>query len=1019
VEKNGLTPKAVFDRAHELPPGERPAYLDQVCAGEPALREQVEALLRAYEEAGSFLQTPALAEQATGAYRPARPPSDEAETVPPRPRGHEPFGAEEASTLPPRPPGDDAPLREGPGTRIGPYRLIEEIGHGGMGAVYLAGQEQPVRRQVALKIIKPGMDSDQVVARFEAERQALALMDHAYIAKVFDAGATATGRPFFVMELVRGVPITKYCDDNKLTPRERLELFIPVCQAIQHAHQKGIIHRDIKPSNVLVAVQDAKPVPKVIDFGIAKATEQPLTEKTLATQLGTVIGTLEYMSPEQADYGAQGIDTRSDIYSLGVLLYELLTSSTPLDRQRLRDAGFPGVLLMIQEEEPPRPSTRLSRSGEQLPEVSAQRQTEPAKLVRLLRGDLDWIVMKCLEKDRNRRYESASALARDLERYLHDEPVEARPPSTGYLLKKFARKHRALLLTAGGFVGLLVLGVIGLTVGIVMVNDARVAKTREQEQTRRALNTMTDDVIGELIAKRARLRDKERKFLLKVRGLYEALATRLGDTQESRAVAAEGQFRLARIRDFLGEPAAAEAGYRRAIALYQGLVSEFPAVAVYRDELAQSQSSLGLLSRDLEKLPQAMSAFREAVALWSALAGEFPAEKEFRYRRAVAQLNHGLALGDFGKKAEAKEAYGQAIAGLARLVREDPKNALYRYALANGYTNLGLVWSDLGKEEAAERAYEGAIALRKKLAADAPDEPDYQNFLARSQFNLAICLHKQGKRQGAERAYRQAIASQKKLVDEFPAVPRYRTDLADDLKNLGALVAERGNLSEAAAVYREAIHLQKKLVADSPKDPQRRVELAGTYGNLANAVRDDSKPTAALPWYDKAVALLKPIAARAGKAAGARPVLRNAHWDRANALGQLGRHDDAVKDWQRALDLNDQAADRTCLQLSLEAAKAEVKLKTAGSARRGAEFAGVFYGTGRLYAAAAAAAAASSDDSLHRQYVSRALALLRQARDAGFFRQRRHAEDMKKDRVFDSLKAQPDFQKFMGGLAAR
>src|SRR3989440_2081751 len=322
-----------------------------------------------------------------------------------------------------------------------------------MGTVFMAEQTQPVQRKVALKVIKPGMDSKQVIARFEAERQALAMMDHVNIARVFDGGATAAGRPYFVMELVHGVPITKYCDDNHLTPRERLELFVPVCHAIQHAHQKGIIHRDIKPSNVMITLYDGKPVAKVIDFGVAKATEQKLTERTLFTEYGTVVGTLEYMSPEQAETSALGVDTRSDIFSLGVLLYELLTGSTPLTHKRLKEAAYAEILRMIKEEEPPRPSARLSDSGEALASISANRHTEPAKLTKLVRGELDWIVMKTLEKDRNRRYETANGIAADVQRYLNDEPVQACPPSARYRFRKFARRHKGALTAAGVVAG--------------------------------------------------------------------------------------------------------------------------------------------------------------------------------------------------------------------------------------------------------------------------------------------------------------------------------------------------------------------------------------------------------------------------------------------------------------------------------------------------------------------------------------------------------------------------------------
>jgi serine/threonine protein kinase/tetratricopeptide (TPR) repeat protein len=399
-------------------PGERRAYLDEACGDDQALRRRVEALLRVAEQAGSFLESP--------------PPSPVGTTA-------------------------EAPAGEGTGAVIGPYKLLQQIGEGGMGTVFMAEQTQPVQRKVALKIIKPGMDSRQVIARFEAERQALALMEHPNIAKVFDAGTTQGGRLYFVMELVKGVPITKYCDEHRLTPKQRLELFLPVCQAIQHAHQKGIIHRDLKPSNVLVAEYDDKPVAKVIDFGVVKATGPKLTERTMFTEFGQVVGTLEYMSPEQAKLNALDIDTRSDIYALGVLLYELLTATTPFEKKRLHQAAFDEMLRIIREEEPPKPSTRLSTTDE-LPSIAAKRGLEPKKLSELLRGELDWIVMKCLDKDRGRRYETANGLARDLERYLHDEPVYACPPSVIYRLRKFARRHTTALTTAAVLVAALLLG---------------------------------------------------------------------------------------------------------------------------------------------------------------------------------------------------------------------------------------------------------------------------------------------------------------------------------------------------------------------------------------------------------------------------------------------------------------------------------------------------------------------------------------------------------------------------------
>jgi serine/threonine protein kinase len=434
-----MTEREIFLAALKQPTaGERAAFLDQACGSDANLRGQIEALLAEHDQLGSYLEAPVAAGQRTLAA---------------------------------------APATERPGTIIGPYKLLQQIGEGGMGVVWMAEQSQPVQRKVALKVIKPGMDSRQVVARFEAERQALAIMDHVNIARVFDGGATESGRPYFVMELVHGVPITEYCDDSHLTPRDRLELFVPVCQAIQHAHQKGIIHRDIKPSNVMVTLYDGKPVPKVIDFGVAKATEQKLTERTLFTQYGTMVGTLEYMSPEQAEMSALGVDTRSDIYSLGVLLYELLTGSTPLTHRRMKEAAYAEILRMIKEEEPPRPSTRLSDSGEALASISAHRHTEPAKLTKLLRGELDWIVMKTLEKDRNRRYETAKDFAADVQRYLNDEPVQACPPSAGYRLRKFARRNKGGLAVAAMVLFFLVL--LGSSVGWA-VRD-RVARQRDAE----------------------------------------------------------------------------------------------------------------------------------------------------------------------------------------------------------------------------------------------------------------------------------------------------------------------------------------------------------------------------------------------------------------------------------------------------------------------------------------------------------------------------------------------------------
>jgi serine/threonine protein kinase len=438
--------KEIFADAAELPAAQRAGFLDRACAGDSVLRARVEALLKALDTGERFLVDPTRSSQV----------------------GASSNGAPAA-----------AALQEGPGSTIGRYRLLQQIGEGGFGVVFMAEQREPVIRKVALKIIKLGMDTRQVIARFEAERQALAIMDHPSIAKVLDAGATDTGRPYFVMELVKGDPITHYCDTNNLPPRERLELFVQVCHAVQHAHSKGVIHRDLKPSNVLVTMVDGRPVPKIIDFGIAKATSSRLTEKTVFTEFRQLIGTPEYMSPEQAEMSGVDIDTRSDVYSLGVLLYELLTGVTPFDARKLRSAAWGELQRIIREEEPPRPSTRLSTMKEAIAAVAAHRRTEPARLSRLVRGDLDWVAMKCLEKDRTRRYPTANDLAADVERYLTGEAVSAAPPSARYRLKKFVRRHRAAVAAAIALAALLALGIVGTTWGMFQAR-------RERDRARQA-----------------------------------------------------------------------------------------------------------------------------------------------------------------------------------------------------------------------------------------------------------------------------------------------------------------------------------------------------------------------------------------------------------------------------------------------------------------------------------------------------------------------------------------------------
>ena len=455
--------EALFQAASQLTGTERAIFLNGACLGDDALRQRLEALLAAHDAPDEISPPNKPAAVATMKVELADEPD------------------------------------EAVGQTLGRYKLLERVGEGGCGVVYVAEQTEPVRRRVALKVIKLGMDTKQVVARFEAERQALAMMDHPNIAKVLDAGTTDMGRPFFVMELVRGIRITDYCDQNNLCTKERLDLFIKVCQAIQHAHQKGIIHRDIKPSNILVTLHDGVPVPKVIDFGIAKATEGRLTDATVYTQLHQFIGTPAYMSPEQAEMSGLDIDTRSDIYSLGVLLYELLAGSTPFDGQELMSQGIDAMRKTIREKEPMRPSTRFATlEGEQLTTTAKRRSADKAKLLHQLKGDLDWIVMKCLEKDRTRRYETANGLAMDLKRHLNNETVVARPPSSAYRFQKLLRRYKLAFAAAGAVVCALVLGMIATTWQAVRAKRAESLALQSRIDAEKLSNFMLEDFYAEL-----------------------------------------------------------------------------------------------------------------------------------------------------------------------------------------------------------------------------------------------------------------------------------------------------------------------------------------------------------------------------------------------------------------------------------------------------------------------------------------------------------------------------------------
>jgi serine/threonine protein kinase/tetratricopeptide (TPR) repeat protein len=729
-----MTEREIFLEATEMAmPESRATYLQAACGADVTLRRRVEELLKEHFSTDNLLAGPAVED---------------------------------------RPDIAEFPAGEVPAQMIDRYKLLEKIGEGGCGVVYVAEQTEPVRRRVAIKIIKLGMDTKSVVARFEAERQALAMMDHPNIAKVLDAGSTATGRPYFVMELVRGMKMTEYCDEAKLSTGARLDLFIEVCQAIQHAHQKGIIHRDIKPSNILVTVNDGAAVPKVIDFGIAKATSgQQLTDKTIYTAFEQFIGTPAYMSPEQAVLTSLDIDTRSDIYALGVLLYELLTGQTPFDAKQLLAIGLDEMRRTIREQEPPPPSSRLSTlTGEDLTTTAQRRGLDAPKLVSELRGDLDWIVMKCLEKDRTRRYETANGLVADIQRYLADEPIVARPPSTAYKLKKTWQRNKVVV-TAGAFVAVvLVAGIIGTTLALFEADRQRdlvEGQRKELTERNRALQAA---------------RDRERLVNEKMIEFYTDSTQEPANTEEERSRQAQAYRRLGRMHQILDRPQESENAYLRAVALGRQLAADFPHKPEFRLELASSHADLGLLlRRAYGRTVEVESAYGEAATILRKLAAEFPTERSYRQGLAGVQNNLGNLLFETGRIAEAESVQAEAMAIRKQLVADFPKDPdpTIRRALAQSHSNVGWSLHSSGRLKEAESAYRDGLAIQKQVAADFSNPPEFRSLLAKIYTNLGNVLHDMGRLKESQEAHDEALVIYKQLIAEFPDIAQFREAFVD------------------------------------------------------------------------------------------------------------------------------------------------------------------------------------------------------------------------------------------------
>jgi tetratricopeptide (TPR) repeat protein len=697
---------------------------------------------------------------------------------------------------------------------------------------------------------------------------------------------------------------------------------------VQHAHHKGVIHRDLKPSNVLIALYDGKPVVKVIDFGLAKAAGPQLTAETLVTGFGAVVGTLEYMSPEQADPTNPDIDTRSDIYSLGVVLYELLTGTTPLERKRVAEGGLLEALRVIREEETPHPSKRLSAAAE-LPSVAACRQTEPASLTKLVRGELDWIVMKALEKDRSRRYQTANDFAADVQRYLNDEPVQACPPGAGYRLRKFLRRNRGPVLAAAAMVGLLVAGIVGTTIGLVRALAAEQEALTQRDATKKALervefaaevagqergeraeamNMMTDEMMADLLGRQVQLTDRHREFLKKVLAVHAKFAaSKVAGPAGARARSA-GYFRVAGIRYRLGELKEAEAAYRQGLAIQIPLAAQFPDRPDLRQQLAGAHLNLGTLLYQTGRLKEAEAALRDALAIQKKLAAEAPTHADFRHPLGIIHLNLGTLLHQTGRAKEAEAAHSDALAIEKKLVADFPTRADFRHDLARTLNNLGLLLQETGRPKQAEAAYRDAIALGKRLASGSQSEPDFRETLASSHLNLGNLLRDGGRREEAESAFHDALALNKQLVADFPSQPDFRHGLARTRVNLGFLLYQTGRLKDAETAYHDALPLQKKLTADFPTRTDFRSALGVGLNNLGALLSVTGRPKEAEEAYRAALALRKQLVAEVPYRPEFRHDLAGSHYNLGLLLQGTGRLKEAEAAYRDALALRQKLA---------------------------------------------------------------------------------------------------------------
>jgi serine/threonine protein kinase/tetratricopeptide (TPR) repeat protein len=759
--------EAIYSTALKKGSGqERSEYLDEVCGDDHALRARIEALLKASEEVGDFLEPPILNSDVTL---------------------------------------NNSPMTEVPGTVIGPYKLLEKIGEGGMAVVYMAEQHKPFHRRVALKIIKLGMDTKQVISRFEVERQALAMMDHPNIAKVFDAGATETGRPYFVMELVRGLTITEYCDKNKRNTQERLELLVPVCNAVQHAHQKGIIHRDIKPSNIMVTLHDGKPVPKIIDFGIAKATNQRLTERTVFTRYAEMIGTPEYMSPEQAEMSGLDIDTQTDIYSLGVVLYELLTGVLPFDADTLRSAALGEIQRIIREEEPPRPSMRLSVLGERAEKIAECRGTEISILVTRLRKELEWIPLKAMRKDRTRRYRSAAEMSDDVQNYLNGAPLIAGPESSMYRLKKSIRRNRTLMTGIAAVLVVLIAGIVVSTVLAISADRARAEAERQARISQAVVFFLTDVLLGYVAPENPEVT---------VHSVLDTASMSLEGRFEGKPlIEASIRERLGETYRKLGDYKAAEPHLERAYQIRAEQLGEKRTITFF------SMGSLGRIYRRQGKLNQAEQLLAEGYhKSRESLGEEHPCTIQHR-------IDLGFVYYRQGRIDEAQALFPKAIEVtemVRRVIGHDNSVAL------DAMYEVGVLYLIVGRDDEAETLLVKVLEGRRRVLGT--EHPD-------TQASRGIVYFMRGQYDKAEPLLIKTLEMERRRKDqEMPPISMYL---------LTVLHHRQGDYDRAEPLLLEFLELNQGVLIEGHPD------MVVAMKELINLYESWDKPEKAEQWRAK------------------------------------------------------------------------------------------------------------------------------------------------------------------------